>query len=61
MGDVYQATDLKLGLSVAIELLPSAFASDAERLFVEALAIAKQIVEALEAADGGFPAALTST
>src|SRR5215467_1395040 len=32
MGDVYQATDLKLGRSVAIKLLPVAFASDAERL-----------------------------
>jgi len=32
MGDVYQATDTKLGRSVAIKLLPDAFASDAERL-----------------------------
>ena len=32
MGDVYQATDSKLGRSVAIKLLPEAFASDAERL-----------------------------
>src|SRR5207245_6013713 len=32
MGDVYQATDLKLKRSVAIKLLPHAFASDAERL-----------------------------
>jgi Tol biopolymer transport system component len=32
MGDVYQATDLKLGRSVAIKLLPVAFASDADRL-----------------------------
>jgi serine/threonine-protein kinase len=32
MGDVYQATDLKLGRSVAIKLLPAEFASDAERL-----------------------------
>src|ERR1051325_8509516 len=32
MGDVYQATDTKLGRSVAIKLLPAAFASDAERL-----------------------------
>jgi hypothetical protein len=30
MGAVYQATDLKLGRSVAIKLLPAAFASDAE-------------------------------
>ena len=32
MGDVYQATDTKLGRRVAIKLLPAAFASDAERL-----------------------------
>jgi Tol biopolymer transport system component len=32
MGEVYQATDSKLGRSVAIKLLPSAFASDADRL-----------------------------
>src|SRR5438132_2883190 len=32
MGDVYHATDLKLGRSVAIKLLPAAFASDPERL-----------------------------
>src|SRR6516162_8397655 len=32
MGDVYQATDTKLSRSVAIKLLPAAFASDAERL-----------------------------
>ena len=32
MGDVYQATDTKLGRSVAIKLLPAAFASDPERL-----------------------------
>jgi Tol biopolymer transport system component len=32
MGEVYQATDLKLGRSVAIKLLPTAFASDQERL-----------------------------
>jgi serine/threonine-protein kinase len=32
MGDVYQATDTKLNRSVAIKLLPAAFASDAERL-----------------------------
>src|SRR5262245_21548182 len=32
MGDVYQATDLKLKRSVAIKLLPDAFASDADRL-----------------------------
>jgi serine/threonine-protein kinase len=32
MGDVYQATDTKLGRNVAIKLLPAAFASDAERL-----------------------------
>ena len=32
MGDVYQATDTKLGRNVAIKLLPAAFASDFERL-----------------------------
>jgi serine/threonine-protein kinase len=31
MGDVYQATDLKLGRSVALKLLPEAFLQDAER------------------------------
>jgi serine/threonine protein kinase len=32
MGEVYQATDLKLGRSVAITLLPDAFTHDAERV-----------------------------
>ena len=32
MGEVYQATDAKLGRSVAIKLLPAAFASDPDRL-----------------------------
>ncbi len=31
MGDVYQATDAKLGRSVAIKLLPEAFTHDAGR------------------------------
>ena len=31
MGDVYQATDSKLGRSVAIKILPETFARDAER------------------------------
>ena len=32
MGDVYQATDSKLGRSVAIKLLPEAFSHDSERV-----------------------------
>ena len=32
MGDVYQATDNKLGRSVAIKLLPEAFARNSERV-----------------------------
>src|SRR5262252_960155 len=32
MGEVYQATDSKLGRLVAVKLLPSAFASDPDRL-----------------------------
>ena len=32
MGDVYQATDTKLGRCVAVKVLPDAFARDAERL-----------------------------
>src|SRR5215472_470447 len=32
MGEVYQATDSKLGRSVAIKFLPAAFGSDADRL-----------------------------
>src|SRR5262249_11580057 len=32
MGDVYQARDTRLGRSVAVKVLPDAFARDAERL-----------------------------
>jgi eukaryotic-like serine/threonine-protein kinase len=32
MGDVYQATDTKLGRSVAIKFLPQAFSYDTERV-----------------------------
>src|SRR5438067_6617424 len=32
MGEVYQATDMKLGRNVAIKRLPAAFASDPEHL-----------------------------
>lgn len=32
MGEVYRATDVKLGRDVALKLLPLAFASDPERL-----------------------------
>ena len=32
MGDVYQATDTKLGRGVAIKLLPEAFSHDTERI-----------------------------
>src|SRR5262245_29572520 len=32
MGDVYQATDTKLGRSVAVKLLPEALASETDRI-----------------------------
>jgi eukaryotic-like serine/threonine-protein kinase len=53
MGAVYRARDTKLNRDVAIKVLPDAFASDADRLarFTrEALQIARQIADALEAA-----------
>jgi serine/threonine protein kinase len=59
MGEVWCATDTNLGRQVAIKILPDAFAQDPDRLdssakpripIDEALSIAKQIAEALEAA-----------
>src|SRR5262245_45887080 len=32
MGDVYQATDMKLGRNVAVKFLPEMFSHDAERV-----------------------------
>ena len=35
MGEVYRATDLKLGRDLAIKVLPSAFTNDPERIGIE--------------------------
>jgi Tol biopolymer transport system component len=62
MGEVYRAHDTKLGRDVAIKILPDAFAAEPERLALaarlargpipvdEAMAIARQVATALEAA-----------
>src|SRR6267143_992748 len=53
MGEVYRARDTKLGRDVALKVIPDTFALDPDRLARfkrEALPIAKQIAEALEAA-----------
>jgi serine/threonine protein kinase len=59
MGEVHKATDTNLKRAVAIKALPAAASNDPERLapgaipIAEALPIAKQIAEALEAARTG--------
>src|SRR6185503_20245100 len=52
MGEVYRARDTRLQRDVAVKILPEAFAADSDRrsrFEPEALAIARQIADALDA------------